>query len=499
MKKWLVFGLFLLSGLLFTACKPSSSSYVFNYYDYMDTFIQIQIESVAEKQGHKKVYSADEMKQHEDAIGAIFSMYHELSTNFEPLKDPNTYLENIFSINQKRNQKLEIDRELFDLIAFAEELKVLTDGYFDVSIGKTVDIWKSIMTVETESIKVDDYVFIFSYRNTSGDVIEKNVFGVVESISTNSSNQKIYTMRLDDETIDVMANDHIQKMNFQRGDRYYVYYVYDGEKKLENKVLINQAGIVSAVHLNVDARNQPIVEQVELDLGDRTITIDKNDVYQKEITQASYDWALSQSQALDFSQNELVLEEENQKYYITLKGEDAKIDLGAISKGYATQLVYEYLNDLGFIYYSISSGTSSIVLGQNTQRPNEGYIYAVGLANPYRIVVTDPNTYGRVFVKDTGITTSGNYEQFVLFNGERLHHILSPFTKKPTQYYHTVSLIGRDAGLLDALSTALFSMPPEVMENWLELYQEEYGLEVIRFNQDLTIDSFLTTTVFEEN
>jgi thiamine biosynthesis lipoprotein len=66
------------------------------------------------------------------------------------------------------------------------------------------------------------------------------------------------------------------------------------------------------------------------------------------------------------------------------------------------------------------------------------------------------------------------------------------------QYYHTVTILGHDAGLLDALSTALFSMPSTEFEAFMNQYQETYQLEVIRFNYDETVSTFLQSTVFED-
>jgi thiamine biosynthesis lipoprotein len=288
-----------------------------------------------------------------------------------------------------------------------------------------------------------------------------------------------------------------QTEGFEVGDHVYVYHYYDGEKSEENKVIVNQTGIVESVLR--DEEDESVILSVTLNVGESTITIDRNDAYKKEISKAIYDQAILDIDALDFSENSISLEEEQSKYYVTFSGEDIKVDLGAISKGYATQKVYEYINALDIKNYSISSGTSSIVLGENQNRAEENFVFYVSLANPYQTEILDKDTYGTVKVKNLSVTTSGNYEQYVLYQGQRYHHIVSPFEKMPVQYYHTITILGEDAGLLDALSTALFSMPPEEMSAWLTEYQETLDIEVIRFNQDLTVDTFLLDTEFEEH
>lgn len=424
MKKIVSFGLIVISILMLSACQ-SQKLYTFNFYDYMDTFIKVQMTASTEA----------DAKVHQEEIDDIFSMYHEISTAYEPLYTNSEFMENIYSINLKVGEKLEIDKPLYDLLIYSEELKDLTDGYFDISIGKAVDVWKNAMN----------------------------------SISD----------------------------GFTIGEAIYVYHYYDGEKSEENKVLINQTGIIESIQRDED--NQDVVLSISLNLGEDIITIDKDDAYQKELSDEVYNQAIDDVESLDFTQNEIILETEDNKYFVMIEGQDIKLDLGAISKGYATQKAYEYIVSQGVTYYSISSGSSSIILGENEAREKEDYIFRVSLANPYKTEITDKATYGTVEVKNASITTSGNYEQYVLYQGHRYHHIVSPFYKVPAQYYHTVTIIGDNAGLLDALSTALFSMSPEVMATWLIKHQETLNIEIIRFNQDLTIDTFLTNTEFEEH
>jgi thiamine biosynthesis lipoprotein len=86
-----------------------------------------------------------------------------------------------------------------------------------------------------------------------------------------------------------------------------------------------------------------------------------------------------------------------------------------------------------------------------------------------------------------------------MYEGNRYHHIVSPKTKMPAQFYHTVTIIGQDAALLDALSTALFSMPKNELEEWIADHQTELGLEIITFNQDRTVSEYLVNTYFKRS
>lgn len=360
MKKIILLCFLIISLVTLSACSKPGSMFSISFFDYMDTFISINLYADDQK-------TADEYKV---VIEDVYSMYHELTTNYEPLKSDSIFLENIYSINQKNNQVIEIDFELYEIIQKAEEIKVLTDGYFDISVGEVVNVWKNLILDET-----DGYLF--------------------EEVP---------------ETVFLLAMDQINLIQLE----------------------------------------EDVVE----------------------------------------------LSETNGQYFIQVKSTHAQLDLGAISKGYATQKVYEYLQELEIEYFSISAGSSSIAIGKNLNR--DGGIFNVSLANPIK-TNADDRTYGMIYVKDIGVTTSGNYEQYALYQGLRYHHIVSPKTKLPMQYYHTITVLGTDLGMLDPISTALFSMPVEVLNNWLTLHQEELNMEIIQFNYDGTILTRMTTTVFEEN
>lgn len=358
MKKLFTIWMIILSVLMLSACNKFTA-YNFTYFDYMDTMISIS------------VYVESENKANElnEAVEDIYQKYHELTNNYGGLSSNSPYLTNIYQINQTINEDVEVDYELYQMLEKTNEIKAMTNGYFDVSIGKIVDAWKNVILDEQNG-------YIFS----------------------------------------------------------------------------------------------EIPEQV----------------YQSVITQI---------QAIDVVEEPFMLTEAAGKYYVRILDEDVKIDLGAFAKGYATQLAYDYLVSEDIQYFSISAGSSSINVGENQNRDTG--LFHVSLANPVKTGSSD-RTYGMIYVQNTGINTSGNYEQYALYQGVRYHHIISPKTKMPMQYYHTVTILGEDAGLLDALSTALFSMPENDFNAFIAEYQEDYSLEIIRFNYDETISTFLDTTVFED-
>lgn len=169
----------------------------------------------------------------------------------------------------------------------------------------------------------------------------------------------------------------------------------------------------------------------------------------KEIPESEFNQIIDEVNNIDVINNPITLRTTGTKYFATVNN-GAKLDMGAFAKGYATQQAVNFLKANEVDYYLINAGTSSIAVGKNPDYPT----YLIGLREP----VLERSIYGTVEIVDSTITTSGDYEQYFTYRGQRFHYIISPKTKTPVSNYHVLSIIGEDAGLMDAASTALFSM-----------------------------------------
>jgi thiamine biosynthesis lipoprotein len=128
---------------------------------------------------------------------------------------------------------------------------------------------------------------------------------------------------------------------------------------------------------------------------------------------------------------------------------DLSLDLGGIAKGYAVGLAAKKAKELG-----ISRGL--INLGGNMycfpEPPPGKKAYTIAIRNPL-----DKSTVcGTVDLKNTSVATSGNYERYVIIDGQRYTHIMNVKTGKPVKNMLSATVITPLATDSDALSTSIF-------------------------------------------
>ena len=148
------------------------------------------------------------------------------------------------------------------------------------------------------------------------------------------------------------------------------------------------------------------------------------------------------------------------------------IDLGAISKGYTTQVVGNYLKDEGFSQYLINAGGNVLV----AKHYNNG-LYKIGVENPNK----SGEIYQVIKGENISVITSGSYERFYEYNGILYHLIIDPKTLMPPNYMKSVTIVSTDSAIGDALSTILFLMPIEDGQEYIKQFD---NVEVIWFTNE---------------
>ena len=135
-----------------------------------------------------------------------------------------------------------------------------------------------------------------------------------------------------------------------------------------------------------------------------------------------------------------------------LKNNHPSIDLGAIAKGYATEKVGEYLKEKGISKFIINAG-GNVLVGEHYDNSK----YKIGLEKPDQT----KEIYKVLKLNNTSVVTSGGYERFYTYEGKTYHHIIDYNTMYPANYFKSVTVITKDSGLADTLSTSLFLMSVE--------------------------------------
>lgn len=128
-----------------------------------------------------------------------------------------------------------------------------------------------------------------------------------------------------------------------------------------------------------------------------------------------------------------------------------QLDMGAVGKGYAGDLVIEVLKEYGVESALINLGGNVQAIGS---RP-DGNDWRLGIRAPW-----EEGNLGVLRNSDAAVVTSGGYENyFEDEEGNIYWHILDPSTGYPADGgLQAVTIIGEEGKLCDALSTALFVM-----------------------------------------
>lgn len=132
------------------------------------------------------------------------------------------------------------------------------------------------------------------------------------------------------------------------------------------------------------------------------------------------------------------------------KPKDLIIDTGGILKGYAVDLAIDQIKKLGITDALVNGGGNIKVIGRNVN----GEPWKIGVQNPRipeKIIAVLP-------LDNEAVATSGDYQRYFFYKNIRYHHIMDPATGEPAMKAISATVIGPDAVMADAYSTAVFVM-----------------------------------------
>ena len=157
----------------------------------------------------------------------------------------------------------------------------------------------------------------------------------------------------------------------------------------------------------------------------------------------------------------------------TLKKEipELTLNLSAIAKGYAVDVVYDYLRAKNLASFMVEVGGEIRVSGKNER----GLNWRIGIELP------DQSTFKQFYkiaeLEANALATSGNYRNYFEKNGTLYTHIIDPRTGYPVPpRIVSASVIAPDCMTADALATTLMILPAN---EGLELIERLKGVECL--------------------
>lgn len=125
---------------------------------------------------------------------------------------------------------------------------------------------------------------------------------------------------------------------------------------------------------------------------------------------------------------------------VYLEDPDMRLDVGAVAKGYATEMVCRSLKEQGFTHALVNVGGNTRAIGD---KPGGG-MWEVGVQNPD---LGSKQAYLHVMeLADQTLVTSGTYQRYYTVDGKQYHHIIHPELLMPWDRYTAVSILCGDSG-----------------------------------------------------
>jgi len=154
--------------------------------------------------------------------------------------------------------------------------------------------------------------------------------------------------------------------------------------------------------------------------------------------------------------------------------DNMKIDLGSVAKGYTSNRIIQYWKDNGVESALINLGGNVHALGSKPDGSN------------WNIAIADPKNsesrIGIISISNKAVITSGGYERFFEKDGQTYWHIIDPSTGAPAKSgLISVTIVGENGLLCDALSTSLFVMG---LDKATEFWRDSSDFEAIFVTED---------------
>ena len=272
-------------------------------------------------------------------------------------------------------------------------------------------------------------IFVTSCSKNNLHVLRGNAFGSIYHVTFNTKS--------DPDLIDVKSN--IENI-ISLIDRAASSYNYNSEISFFNRLSHTRFITISSNLSNILQKANLASEITD---GFFDITVGNIKIYKGFYGHSKSNNVIKES---TFNFKDIVLSQN--KNLLRKNSIDIEVDLSGIAKGYAVDLIYNYLLSKDINNFVVNIG---------------GEIKVHSDFDPLPVSIDDPSGIKQssetVFLLNEAIATSGTYIDTIIYNDQEISHIINPLTSNNISNLNLlVSVIHNECVIADALATGLIAM-----------------------------------------
>jgi thiamine biosynthesis lipoprotein len=144
----------------------------------------------------------------------------------------------------------------------------------------------------------------------------------------------------------------------------------------------------------------------------------------------------------------IIIDTENSTVFLKEKG--MRIGFGGIGKGYAAECAKKVMQQAGVTSGVVNASGDLTTWGTQVS----GEKWTVGIVHPELA----SSIFSYMNISGLSVATSGNYEKFIMIDGEKYSHTINPRTGLPVKGIKSVTIVSTNAEIADAMATPVMIM-----------------------------------------
>ncbi len=144
----------------------------------------------------------------------------------------------------------------------------------------------------------------------------------------------------------------------------------------------------------------------------------------------------------------IIVDIENSTVFLKEKG--MRIGFGGIGKGYAAECAKKIMQAAGVKSGVVNASGDLTTWGTQAN----GDKWTIGIVHPELVSAI----FSYMNISELSVATSGNYEKFIMIDGEKYSHTINPRTGLPVKGIKSVTIVSTNAEIADAMATPVMIM-----------------------------------------